>query len=100
MPNKGIDLNALIGTYGDTLVIYNGGVFCGHTTGFTTKNEKEVPREIELTIKTYDYLALDPRSSTSDIAIGVLRKLLKKSVEHEDKESEELISGALTLLEL
>ena len=100
MPSKGIDLNALTDQYSDALIMYEGGVFLGHVNTTTVTREIDGSEAIELTIQTRDLLTLDPSRATSDVAIGVLRKLRRKAIEHEDKESENLISGALTLLEL
>ena len=97
---KGIDLNALRDFHNDVLVIYGGGVFVGRPKSVNVNVSSHGSKMIEYTILTNDMLALSTGQATSDVAISVLRKLLKKAVEHKDKESEELISGALTLLEL
>ena len=97
---KGIDLNALRDFHNDVLVIYGGGVFLGRTKSVNVIENIDASMTIEHTTVSHDTLALSTGQATSDVAISVLRKLLKKAVEHKDKESEELISGALTLLEL
>lgn len=100
MPNKGIDLNALRDFHNDVLVIYRGGIFAGRTKSIKVTGEIDGPNTIEHTTLTNNMLALGTGQATSDVAISALRKLLKKAIEHKDKESENLISGALTLLEL
>lgn len=102
MPNKGIDLDALTNLHNDVIVVYRGGVFAGHvsTVQSTMGQDALGPEKMEFTIQTFNVLALDLRRPTYNIAIGALRALLKKAREHEDKESENLISGALVLLEL